>query len=459
MIDGLKLVVDKTLITQNNKFDFERYGKGYRAKYKNLILSIRDNSLDCVIDGSIHKFYNNGEHNYNDFKLSSFIDAVETLCNDLNIDAELARIIRLEVGLNIYVPISVENVIKSIKGQGNKPFYDTKIGKELDRDRYRIKIYTKHLNGEKEKLRFEKVFKKKIERDNAIKNYTPYCNTLADLINSKIWRAFANDLIETFKSFYVFQDIDIEKVEEMTESEVRELMRYQQLDYWLKTWTCRHKKQRHLQRYREIIIQWNKRDIKEEILQIIIQKISDLIDVEVIPEYLKTPRFAPKLEDNYKSKIINNIVDKNSETPRFAPVDKRGQNVVFDNSAPGDKRVCLVTGLSLDINTNPRQQKTLSAKGVEYYYLNERDMFDKVLYPLLTDKAKSKSLEYQFKAIAQIIRNNRSNAPNNLKRDLRKRYKGVNMIFDIEDMICKDKECIYVEVVQRFGKEFYKYSI
>lgn len=77
MVDGVSFDIPSEAVQDSDILEFKRYGNGERANYKGLIIT-RDN-LSCSVRGSLHKYFNDGKHNYNDFTLSDFINTVSDL--------------------------------------------------------------------------------------------------------------------------------------------------------------------------------------------------------------------------------------------------------------------------------------------------------------------------------------------------------------------------------------------
>jgi hypothetical protein len=61
--------------------------------------------------GSIHQFWNDGKHNYNDFTMLDFRKAVEKLSEIVGMDLWSFRVFKMEAGVNIIPPISSKEII------------------------------------------------------------------------------------------------------------------------------------------------------------------------------------------------------------------------------------------------------------------------------------------------------------------------------------------------------------
>lgn len=442
MIDGLHFEVPKEAIKNNDVLEFHSYGNGLRAKYKGLTLRGGNNPTYSV-NGSIHKYFNDGEHNYNDFTLSNFIASIEDIGKVLNVDPGVVRVGRVEIGVNLDVDVDVNKFISYILLYSNIVPTMTSQGIVFQLDAYDVKVYSKKVKGYNDRLRFEIAIKKKRKRNAIIKEYAPYCNTLDDLTNSNIWRAFSSELTKVFEDI-VIVDKDSIDYSNLSAKESELLTKGVNPFHWTQDWSNRQTRANHLERFLKIVESKSNNNIKEQVRKALSSKLDQLIDVDNIPSYqLHNPNlldaesltFAPKMKDEEKDKILS-----------FALVDKVGNRQSSNSSI----LCCEITSLSLEIEVE--QGSYLSAKGVEYYYLNERELFDKYLYPRLSDRWKDKALNIQFREIAHSIRNERYNPKNNPRNNLKRDIKNVlskssGLLFSIESTICESKRELYVELI------------
>lgn len=88
-------------------------GKYQQAKYKGLLFKIyygnENNNWHSriTLEGSLHKFWNNDKHNYNDFCINALLEVLEFLKNKFDITPKNCYINQIEIGLNLIVPFSV----------------------------------------------------------------------------------------------------------------------------------------------------------------------------------------------------------------------------------------------------------------------------------------------------------------------------------------------------------------
>ena len=205
MVDGIKIQVPITTAEKwlnspllNFKIGFsERTGsimdKSMIAQARGLIFTIRfhDESLrevvECEVKGSIHKFYNNGKNNADDFNVKKLNMALEMLEVDYCIELATARLRNIEVGVNIHTPIKANDIIKNLvayKGYEFETFTceGKRIGKQVLQQRHRFKIYNKGKQSKYKSdnlLRIEIAFKKMID----LKQYDIVY--LSDVLNVK----------------------------------------------------------------------------------------------------------------------------------------------------------------------------------------------------------------------------------------------------------------------------------
>ncbi|MBL4676395.1 MAG: hypothetical protein JKY70_09365 [Mucilaginibacter sp.] len=178
-----------------------------QAKFKNLKFSIHENGR-IQITGSLHKFWNNGDHNYNDFNVANLKKCIEDLQDMFDINPYTARLSNLEYGVNLVVPFQVSNFIKSIfcyrfKGfnlSNNGSFF----GKYLDMAHYKIKIYDKgkQFHRSENILRIEKCIKKM-----EILSSEPLY--LVDLLNPKIQRKCFDQILKVFDNILFNETLKI----------------------------------------------------------------------------------------------------------------------------------------------------------------------------------------------------------------------------------------------------------
>ena len=482
MIDGITLSnIPIEAVTNSDILEFKPMGNREEARYNGLIISKSETS--CRLRGSIHKYFNGGEHNYNDFTLLDFVNALNDLCRTINIEPQTIRLTGFEIGVNLDVN-NIDRVLDSILLYNNAEPTKRKGITRFVFAEYEVKIYKKELKGYKPKLRFELALRRSRKTKSILSNYLKKhkskeyisCNTLSDLTSSLIWQIYSQELLTVFDDI-VMVDTDHLNLSELSKKNRELVTSGLAPGYWVRDWSNRMTRNRRLKRFKDILN--SSSTLKEELREQISSKIKELINIETKPLY--GSNFNVKINDSYNIPFIvptyskrntQNVtfspfveIKEDSKNETFSPfveVEEKRQSVTF---SPIDKkdnrntsintteehthkeRRCRVTNLSLEIGI--KQNEVLSTKGVKYYYQNERELYGTVLYPRLSQRMRSKPLNKQFEAIAHSLRNERSNPRNNLKRDLRNLEQGVPMLFCFTEMLRSDKKLIYKQAIKR----------
>lgn len=193
----------------NLSFETDKKNKWIKRAEYNGIDFIYYNETKIGIRGSLHKNWNDGRHNYNDFYLNDLLDTLNNLYDGFSINPLLWHIHSIEYGVNIKLPMPAKTFIQRfILAHKNKckPSANTFKGNgyliEFDYGNYRIKIYDKSLqyNRPGNLLRFEVG----VERMEHLKRYgieTPL--TIFNLLHTDTLRSFNKLLLDTFDEMVI----------------------------------------------------------------------------------------------------------------------------------------------------------------------------------------------------------------------------------------------------------------
>ena len=441
MIDGISFRLSPDRIKYNDILDFKPKGNRDEAKYRGLRVSLYQDSAHVA--GSIHKYYNDGAHNSNDFHLSAFIQALNDLALDLEFNPEAVQFNTLEFGVNISPPFDMVKFIESLVYTKKGAVRGISKGIEIELSEYSIKIYIKNATVLRYEIHIDKT--QSIRRKVMAQGADLFCRALSDLKNPKVWEILGAALLETYDKFLF---IDIDSFTDISNDECRWLCNARNPSYWLNQ-DNRLKKQRELKKLKKFISERSTDTTFQTARKLIYDKITELIDVENIIEL--NPESDTKLPTVQNGKGSKS--DTKLPTVQISEKGKMIQNFHLDNvgkciTSSLKKKVCKVTGLSLDIGV--RQGTYLSAKGVEYYHLNNLDIFTIKLLPRLSKKWIDSPLEIQYREIAHSIRNElhnpKNNPRNNFKRDAGKITNGCPLLFSLSETIRPDKRRLYEEV-------------
>jgi len=284
MFDYVKMVIDKpgfnnelvknpllSFLIQVNSQTGEIPINKQIAQYKGLTFTVYETGR-VEIKGSLHKYWNNGVHNYNDFSFEAVQSVIEDLRLKFGVDSFLARISNLEIGLNINTPFEPKGLLDRVLAYNNSQFNKMVIkgnglGKEVLKQQYKIKIYDKgsqYLQPQKI-LRFEKKYIKMINlREGVI--------TLSDLGHLGFAQLCLNQLIDSFDNVVITETINLKS---LTKCDFRI---YEFCNNPL-NWERMNRKKRHRykQKFEFIISEFGKEALKKTIRTLLLAKAMDLI--------------------------------------------------------------------------------------------------------------------------------------------------------------------------------------
>ncbi len=203
------------LLSFNGSFDNEtgEVRSKYFAEYQKLKFTVFKSGR-VEIAGSIHYYWNYGQHNYNDFKISDVREVFNDLNIKFNINPSVATVHNIEIGLNLITPFNPNEFLDSTIAYKGISFNRMKVvgkGKGIEvytkSKQYGIKIYNKGLqNSDLTKtniLRFErKILKMESLRKGKI--------FMIDLLDEDFIELCLNQLYESYSNLIVDDVIDEE---------------------------------------------------------------------------------------------------------------------------------------------------------------------------------------------------------------------------------------------------------
>lgn len=135
---------DPTEADKRSNYQFNRKV----AKYKQLEFTVHDSGL-VEINRSIHKYWNNGLHNYNQFTIENVKQTLDRLVQDFGIDPDTATVHNLEIGANLITPFNPDQFINSLVVHKYATFNKMEVKQGNGRQtvkkgkQYGLKIYNK----------------------------------------------------------------------------------------------------------------------------------------------------------------------------------------------------------------------------------------------------------------------------------------------------------------------------
>lgn len=316
----------------------------YKGLTFKLIPLVNADGYRPVLAGSLHKFWNGGESNSNRFALVDVRGAVARLETDFSIIPESAKLHCLEIGLNIRLPYSPANVIKSLVAYRGKPYVPmsemSRLGRVCIMDEYKIKFYDKGLTERQYDaniLRVEVHFNKMRSLEKYGLDY------LSDLCDPAKVAPIIETLLGIIEgSIFIPADADLQA---LTEREQKNFHALRLADNWQRI----SKKQRFDSRIAidRILKKCNAFDYRFDLLKLVADEWKKCLNVPF--EAVKNVTFSPLEKENEANEIVT-----------FSPLEYTvktllscSENLIenFIESAPplpAQKRYCVSCGKGID---------------------------------------------------------------------------------------------------------------
>jgi hypothetical protein len=372
-IDGSKLgsfdsdcLLEWSEIVKSSTGEVGKYAKAY---YQGLTFKMYNptqfNPLGrLTVQGSVHKYWNDGQHNFNDFTKGNSIDVFRELETKFDFSINDCVLMALELGVNIEHEFDTKQILDHLLMYRKKEFAPSKVANgsiylEANLQRHIIKAYNKTKDYEKKGFyvgknlfRFEKKYLKLQElKDLGI-------ITVTDLLQID-FRPFAVQLVEHWNTC-LFSDWNALKG---TKNEVQ----YSSMNYW--------------------------RSLSKENFKYHVKQLNALID---------------QSQDSVKKRIAELIEQKAfqlcAETTQINPYSC--ELIKVGHYLP-EAKLCIVTGLNISMQKD--DSKMLSHTGIKYYLNNDFEEFRALKEKFLSDNWSSADLQTQISEIAHNIRNTDSN--------------------------------------------------
>ena len=410
MIDYIKIVViDRLLIKRiwHNKnlifhSDMQRLvGDEIRqySKKKFLGLTFTLFAERLEITGSLHKYFNNGVHNANDFSALNCIEVVKELEKTFDLILRECRIVNIEFGLNIIPSEDVKLLIERIKYHGRNEFrsipdlqYAKQAGSfnshnKLNEYKY-IKAYAKGLQrfdglayGDYNTFRFE-VKSKQAKYINRLGIYT-----LKDLTNPFVYEKLALELLKELNEVLILD-------KNLPESDNR-IFKYTFADFWENRLSeHRNKFSRNKKNYFDLLSDYPE-NIHFQIRDLLKNKLGIFMD-ELKNDANSTELFICSGANSNSSQIVN---DADSTQPEIK--NDADSTIVKLESAP--TKLCPVTGV--DISMQKPSSKFLSISVLIWLFKNNLDLYSAIkLHFLPRASFSGKRTKYELNEISLIAK-------------------------------------------------------
>ena len=366
------------------------------AFYKSLEFRIYDNGL-TTLSGSLHKYWNSGAHNYNDFNSEAFLGVLRDLNHKFNITPEHCVLKCLEIGVNTIPPIPTNQFLDYCFLHKTKPFEYQKNSdegkyKQVQHSQYIIKIYNKALHYrskgfeiDTEILRFEiKYTKMQKLNERGIYN-------LQDLANYGLHN-FKDEVLNEFNNILYYDNT--------IQSKSRSLSNYKNPMYWIE---LLNNKTNDLFNYHRN----NLRKLTSTTSEKIQFQTSEIMSKKIDFLNTNTTQIDPLIILSKHVVLTNDNIEINSNKTDESDTLKR-------ETIDAKNILCQITGFNISMQKD--SSVLLSHTGLKYYYKTDRKVFEQIKRTYLTKQWIESDFETQIKEIAHNIRTIKSNRNNKQNR-------------------------------------------
>lgn len=229
------------------------------------------------ITGSLHKYWNKGT-NENDFKYTDIKTAIQNFCTDLNLDPKLAKLINLEIGVNVNPVYSASEIIEDLVCYKNerplRPYEGRKnhfYFIEFKKGDHYLKVYDK---GKQYKTVNTLRIEYKEMRSRAL--ISCGADTLNDLTNIKVLTLLGGKLVQYCK-FLVFNDSTL-NIEDLSKKDLSKYLIMANPNNWkIKKGEKNSTIYRKEKTFISIVQKYGKRDIYSYIETLVNDKVLELL--------------------------------------------------------------------------------------------------------------------------------------------------------------------------------------
>ena len=353
------------------------------ASYKGLEFKIYDTGT-ITLSGSLHKYWNDGAHNYNDFNNEAVLFILNDLNTKFDIDPSKCILKCLEIGINITPLVPTNEILDNCLLHKTKPFEYQKNSdegkyKQVQHSQYIIKIYNKALHYKSKGFKIKnEIMRFEIKYTKMQKLNEKGIFSLQDLINYGL-QNFKDTVLKEWQNV-LFYDNTIQ-IDPLSTKSKKALLEYSNPNYWTGLLANNQTKN----------FTYHKNQLKK-----IVSKNSNKIQ-------------------NLIAETIGKKIDfLNSKTIQIDPLTIMSKRIVFNDDNDTKKLICKVTGFN--ISMQKENSILLSHTGLKYYYNTDKRIFEQIKRRYLTKIWFKSNFETQIKEIAHNIRNENSNKTKKQKR-------------------------------------------
>lgn len=317
----------------------------------------------ATVEGSLHKYWNNGAHNFNDFGIMQINEVLKDLKEKFNIIPRNCVLMQVEIGVNIIPPIKTESILKNCllhktnvlkwtftKDEGN--YIQIKNQRHYNKFYDKKTHYTnKGFEIDNEIMRIEKKWSKMVELN------TKGIYTLADLLKYDLIN-FKSDLVQLWQNV-LYCDL-------VTVNGTKNEHKYTNVIWWR---SLKYNNFKYHRNQLNKLLNKNPNNIKKLVKELIEEK-CDLLNInttEINPLHIR----------------LNTVVSTSIKTDL-------------------NRRFCQITGLNISMQR--KDSNLLSHTGLRYYQKTDKKIYKEILNKYLPIKWIDSDNETQLIELAHNIR-------------------------------------------------------
>lgn len=294
MIDFVKLRINDTgtaeRLRQNPQLNFfssintdtgEQKDESKTAKIKNLKIVMYPSGM-VEVTGSLHKFANDGAHNYDAFTYSRLVETIGEVATLLDTTPDRLSLHNVEFGVNILLDTSPSKFLDNVlnyryKLPDNRTFGGSGNLKQWEQQNYVVKMYDKkrQYRLDTNVLRFE-------VKTRAMKHLAEVeVQTLADLLDVSKLRIMGVKLCETYNTLIIGEELL--DTGQMSRRERRTYELGKNPHFW-RDLTDRKQRNYYRNRFEQVIKKYGL-GVRETVGRLIAEKVEELLKTsDVLPD-------------------------------------------------------------------------------------------------------------------------------------------------------------------------------
>jgi uncharacterized protein YaaR (DUF327 family) len=290
----------------------------------------RDKFGSFMMNGSLHKYFNNGRSNSNDYQYTDLVETLKRLGDELAINPKITQISRVEFGVNLILPINANIVTDSVVLFRNAVGETDCLGRSFNYTDYQLKIYCKDAKI----LRVEV----KIKNLRHLRQKNIYIRTLDDLLKKNVLDGLKKILIQTFVDCLIIY-VPANKVAKLNDADGRRYAEYTNPLYWNKIRRDKTKNfSREKKRCDKFINSIGENDLKDELMKQICEKCNYLLnysDMKSVEFFKETVEYINEKASSFSS--LDNSMQNSTISTQDNAIRCAGCGVIIENPSKGQK--------------------------------------------------------------------------------------------------------------------------